>query len=96
VPIAPHCTLSSLGQSASFNAIATIPNFLIHEFYPNDLKGVLHPTWEQDKDYTYLLPQGPGIGCDVDEAMALAHSKEYGLKYKWPQVSYPDGSIADY
>ena len=96
VPIAPHCTLSSLGQSASFNAIATIPNFLIHEFYPNDLKGVLHPTWEQDKNYDYSLPEGPGLGCDVDEAMALEHSKEYGLKYKWPQISYPDGSIADY
>jgi len=96
VPIAPHCTLSSLGQSASFNAIATIPNFLIHEFYPNDLKGVLHPTWEMKKDGNYLIPTGPGLGCEVDEALALQHSKETGYNYKWPPQHYPDGSVADY
>ena len=63
VPLAPHCTLASLGQSASFNAIASIPNFLIHEFYPNDLKGVCKPTWGTDKDFNYTLPQSPGIGA---------------------------------
>jgi galactonate dehydratase len=96
VPLAPHCTLSSLGQSASFNAIATVPNFLIHEFYPNDLKGVCKPSWEIDKDHNYILPQAPGIGCDIDEALALQHSKESGFDFKWPGSHYPDGSICDY
>jgi galactonate dehydratase len=96
VPLAPHCTLSSLGQSASFNAIATVPNFLIHEFYPNDLKGVCKPTWTINKDFNYTLPQSKGIGCDIDEALALQHSKESGYDFKWPGSHYPDGSIADY
>ena len=51
VPLAPHCTLSSLGQSASLNTIATMPNFLIHEFYPNDLKGVCKPTWSDQQGF---------------------------------------------
>lgn len=96
VPLAPHSTLSTVGQSASFQAIASVPNFLIHEFYPNDLKGVVKPSWDIDKDHNYLLPQGPGIGVEIDEELALKHSKETGYNFKWPGMHYPDGSIADY
>lgn len=96
VPLAPHSIQSWLGQSASFNAVATIPNLLIHEFYPNDLKGVLHRSWDAGKDGFATLPQGPGIGCEVDEAKALQVSKEIGFEFKWPNVHYPDGAVADY
>src|SRR5581483_10246936 len=34
VPLAPHCTATFLGISASMHAIATVPYFLIHECYP--------------------------------------------------------------
>ena len=97
VPLAPHSIQTFLGQSASFNAVATIPNFLIHEFYPNDLQGVLHRSWDVDKETGYAtLPQSPGIGCDVDEAGLRKLSAEIGMKFKWPGSHYPDGSIADY
>ena len=88
-----------LGQSASFNAVATIPNFLIHEFYPQNNKLInplLHKTWDVDKDGYSSLPTEPGLGCDVDEAAALKMSQEAGFKFKWPGSHYPDGSIADY
>jgi galactonate dehydratase len=97
VPLAPHSIQTVLGQSASFNAVATIPNFLIHEFYPdNKVNAVLHKTWEVDKDGYANLPTEPGLGCDVDEAAAMKMSQESGFKFKWPGSHYPDGSIADY
>ena len=33
VPLAPHCTMSELGLTASLHASATVPHFLIHEGY---------------------------------------------------------------
>ena len=96
VPLAPHSIQSWLGQSASFNAVATIPNLLIHEFYSNDLKGVLKRSWDVDKDGIATLPQGPGIGCEVDEKRLAEVSKEIGDSYKWPGARYKDGAVADY
>jgi galactonate dehydratase len=97
VPLAPHSIQTVLGQSASFNAVATIPNFLIHEFYPDQkINSLLHKTWEVDKDGYSNLPTEPGLGCDVDEAGAIKMSAEVGMKFKWPGAHYPDGSIADY
>jgi galactonate dehydratase len=96
VPLAPHSILSFLGQSASFNAVATIPNLLIHEFYPSDLQGVLHRKWDVDKEGYATLPDGPGLGCDVDEDKLVKLSAEIGMKFKWPGAHYKDGAIADY
>jgi len=96
VPLAPHSILSFLGQSASFHAVASIPNFLIHEFYPSDLGGVVRKTWEVDKEGYASLPQGPGLGVEVDEARLPKASEELTRTFKWPGAHYPDGSIADY
>lgn len=96
VPIAPHSTLSNLGISGSLQTVASVPNFLIQELYPNDLKGVLHCTFQQDKNFNYTLPQGPGLGCEVDEDLARKNAKEFGFKYRWPTQSYSDGSVIDY
>jgi len=93
VPLAPHSTASFLGIAASFHAVASTPLFLIHEFYPNDLSGVLKKTWEVDEKGYASLPQGPGLGVEVDES-ALA--KLPPATFKWPGGKNPDGSVADY
>ncbi len=93
VPMAPHSTNSILGVTASFHVVASIPLFLIHEFYPNDCGGTLRKSWEVDKDGYASLPQGPGLGIEVDEE-ALA--KIPPTPYKWPGGKNPDGSVADY
>ncbi len=93
VPLAPHSIASFLGVAASFHAVASIPLFLIHECYPNDCAGVLHKSWEVDKNGDSSLPQGPGLGVEVDEA-ALA--KVPPVPFKWPGAKNPDGSVADY
>src|SRR4051794_17933615 len=68
VPVAPHSILSFLGQTASFHAVAAVPNFLIHESYAEDLGGSLRKSWDVDKDGYASLPQGPGLSVEVDEA----------------------------
>jgi galactonate dehydratase len=93
VPLAPHSVASFLGIAASFHVTASIPLFLIHEFYANDCAGTLHKSWEVDKNGDSSLPQGPGLGVEVDEA-ALA--KMPLSKFKWPGGKNPDGSVADY
>src|SRR5204863_6835361 len=72
VPIAPHCTMSELGLTASLHASAAAAHFLIHEAYLDGHimpAGVARKNWEVDKDGYAPLPQGPGLGVEVDESM---------------------------
>ena len=98
-PLAPHCTMSELGLTASLHATASIPMFLIHEGYLDGHimpPGVARKNWEQDKDGYASLPQGPGLGVEIDEekmAQVAADPKRY---FKWPLPKQPDGSVTDY
>lgn len=99
VPIAPHCTASWLGIAASLHVAASVPFFLIHEFYPDNQgfnpKGTLRMAYELDKDGYIGLPPGPGLGVEVDEKL-LEEAAKKPQKYKWPGAKLKDGSIADY
>jgi galactonate dehydratase len=98
-PIAPHCTCSELGLSASFHVTATIPLFLIHEAYLDGHimpKGVARPSFEIDKDGNASLPRGPGLGVEIDEELMRKVAADPKRKYKWPVPKLPDGSVCDY
>jgi galactonate dehydratase len=98
-PLAPHCTMSELGLSASLHATAAIPNFLIHEAYLDGHlmpAGVAKKNWTVDKDGYASLPQGPGLGVEVDEEMIAKVAADPKWKYKWPTPKQPDGSVTDY
>ncbi len=99
VPLAPHCTMSELGLSASLHATATVPLFLIHEGYLDGHlmpPGVARKHWEVDADGYASLPQGPGLGVDIDEAAIEKVNADPNRKYKWPIADSPDGSVRDY
>jgi len=72
VPLAPHNTCSFLGLSASLHVAASIPLFLIHEAHPDNpgfnRPGIARTAWAIDRDGYVGLPQGPGLGVEVDEA----------------------------
>jgi len=95
-PLAPHCGSTVLGLTASLHVAAAIPFFLIHE---GSLKhnpfDIVRLSFTTDKDGNALLPQGPGLGLEVDEAK-LAKIDAKPKAYRWPSSKYPDGSIADY
>src|SRR6185369_13649800 len=72
VPLAPHCTMSELGLSASLHMAASIPLFLIHEGYLDGHlmpPGVARKQWTQDAQGYASLPEGPGLGVEIDEAL---------------------------
>jgi galactonate dehydratase len=99
VPLAPHNTCSELGLTASLHAIAAIPLFLIHEGYLDGHimpPGVARKNWEVDKDGNAPLPEGPGLGVDMDEAMMAKVNADPKKKYRWPKITYADGSVRDY
>ncbi len=97
VPLAPHCVTTDMGATASLHVSASIPFFLIHEYYPSITPpGLMKKSWTVDKDGYASLPQEPGIGCEVDEAVLLELSKKPSPP-EWPtRGRHPDGAIADY
>jgi galactonate dehydratase len=99
VPLAPHCTATFLGIAASLHVVASIPFFLIHEFYPRNagfnVPGLTRMAFELDNDGTIGLPPGPGLGVEVDEAR-LADEAKKPQTYRWPGTTLKDGSVSDY
>jgi galactonate dehydratase len=99
VPLAPHCTASNLGIAASIHVVASIPLFLIHEFYPDNHgfnpKGIGRIDWKLDADGYIALPTGPGLGVDVDEKLLETESRK-PQTHRWPGRRLRDGSISDY
>jgi galactonate dehydratase len=99
VPLAPHCTCSELGLTASLHAAASVPLFLIHEGYLDGHimpPGVANKQWEVDKDGYASLPQGPGLGVEIDEARMAEVAADPKRQFKWPLPKYQDGSVRDY
>jgi galactonate dehydratase len=99
VPLAPHCTGTFLGIAASLHVTASIPLFLIHEFYPDNARlnptDILRMEYAYDADGTIGLPTGPGLGVEVDETL-LAKQASQPQTFKWPELRLKDGSVADY
>lgn len=99
VPLAPHCTATFLGIAASLHVVASIPFFLIHEFYPQNagfnVPGVTRMAFEYGPDGCIGLPPGPGLGVEVDEANLIVEAQK-PQKYRWPGAKLRDKSIADY
>lgn len=70
VPVAPHNSRGPVATAAAAHAAATIPNFFILEYFPDS------PGWRQDlletpevvEDGYYHLPDGPGLGIELDQA----------------------------
>ncbi len=96
VPLSPHCTMTPVGMTASLHVAASIPLLLIHEGYPPDdrLPGLARRTWSLDDDGYVSLPEGPGLGVEVDETRLAELSRE--RSFTWPRNTYPDGSVAEY
>ncbi len=97
-PLAPHCTQSYLGMTASFHVTASVPLFLIHESYDNELLGqIVRPHWTKDSDGYVSLPDGVGLCVDIDEQALARIAADPDFQYHWRGPSrLPDGSVADY
>src|SRR5207244_12974783 len=99
VPLAPHCTTSPLGATASLHVAASIPLLLIHETAPGAIEWgerFARKSWTVDRQGYASLPQGPGLGVEMDEQALAKAAAGPGPKFVWPQLRLGDGSITDY
>ncbi len=99
VPLAPHCTCSELGLSASIHVSVSIPMFLIQEAYLDGHimpPGVARKSFTVDADGYASLPQGPGLGVEMDESAFAAVNADPRRRFRWPVPRQPDGAVTDY
>jgi galactonate dehydratase len=99
VPLAPHCTCSELGLTASLHASFAVPFLLIHEAYLDGHlmpAGVARKNWEVDAQGYASLPQGPGLGVEIDETQFEKVNADPKRQFKWPTPTLPDGAVRDY
>ena len=93
IALAPHSAADAVGVAASIQAAATIPNLLIHEFGGGAGEG-LFTTPLVFNQGCVELPQGPGLGIEIDPAGLERHRlREWRLR---PARRDPgDGSVND-
>ena len=58
--------------------------------------GVVRKQWEVDADGYASLPQGPGLGVEIDEQMIVKVNEDPKRRFKWPSPKANDGSVVDY
>ena len=93
VPIAPHNPMGPISLAVGLNLAASIPNFLVQEQVSLG-EGYLKKPFQLQKDGTVMIPQGPGLGIELDEALM---KDKIGHDWKNPE-SYNalDGSVVDW
>ena len=49
-----------------------------------------------DEEGYVSLPEGPGLGVEVDETAVIETGKDTERRFTWPDSRLKDGSVADY
>ena len=101
--LAPHCPLGPIALAACLQVDAVSQNAFIqeqsqgiHYNQSNDLTNYLHnPEVLHFTDGYVDIPQGPGLGVDINEDYVIERGKE---EHRWhnPLWQHPDGSIAEW
>ena len=76
VAVSPHnYNSTTLALAATVHASATMPNFIITEYFLPfvELGGEVCPNQLKPVDGHIPLPTGPGLGVDIDEAAVARH-----------------------
>jgi len=84
--MAPHNTNGPVGTVASFHLAASMPNFLIQEYHAEFYEPWLFdlvPDQPRRTGNHVPLPNGPGLGITVDEAVVRAHPME--TRSRWSE-----------
>jgi galactonate dehydratase len=96
VHVAPHCAIGPVALAACLQIDAATPNFLIQEHVERSLgEGLLRSPWVV-RDGFIELPQGPGLGIEVDEKAATLAAPRYEEELGGEFRHESDGSVADW
>ena len=101
--LAPHCPLGPIALAACLQVDAVSQNAFIqeqsqgiHYNQSNDLTNYLsNPEVLHFTDGYVDIPQGPGLGVEINEDYVIERSKE-GHRWHNPLWQHPDGSIAEW
>lgn len=93
VPIAPHNPMGPISLAVGLHLAASIPNFLVQEQVSLG-EGYLANPFKLQKDGTVMIPQGPGLGIELDDDQL---ADKIGHDWRNPE-SYNalDGSVVDW
>lgn len=103
VALAPHCPLGPIALAASLQVDAVCYNAFIqeqslgmHYNQGGDLNDYVHP---DDRfavvDGHLAIPQGPGLGIRIDEAVVVRNAAD-GHRWRAPVWRHRDGSVAEW
>ena len=104
VGVAPHCPLGPLALAACLQLAGCAPNLVIQEMslgihYNQGGHDLLNfcsnPEVLTPVDGFLPIPQGPGLGIEIDEA-AVRAAHEEGHRWRNPVWRYEDGSFAEW
>ncbi|GAB3548452.1 galactonate dehydratase [Spirosoma fluminis] len=93
VPIAPHNPMGPISLAVGLHLAASVPNFLVQEQVSLG-EGYLKNPFKLQSDGTVLIPRGPGLGIELDEAQM---KDKIGHDWKNPETyNALDGSVVDW
>lgn len=103
VALAPHCPLGPISLAAClqidavcYNAVIQEQSLGIHYNKTNDLLDYLHnPEVFAFDDGYVAIPQGPGLGIEVNEEYVVERARE-GHRWRNPVWRHEDGSFAEW
>jgi galactonate dehydratase len=103
VAIAPHCPLGPIALASSLQLDSCTPNFIIQEnslgIHYNQgsdlLDYLVNPKVFDYSDGYVLIPEGPGLGIEVNEERVREAAKT-GHNWKAPIWRHEDGSYAEW
>ena len=94
IALAPHSAADAVGVAASLQAMAATPNFLIQEFGGGTGEGLFTEPLRFEDGFV-ALPEGPGLGIEIDPEGLEAHRlTDWSLRVM--RRSPEDGSVSDF
>ncbi|WP_436924221.1 galactonate dehydratase [Halosimplex amylolyticum] len=98
VSIAPHCPMGPLCTAASLQIDAAVPNALVQEQVLHKVEGAFryvdNPGMFDVVDGFIDVPEGPGLGVEIDEA-AVEEWDGRDLSFTRPLGRRADGSVGE-
>lgn len=78
LPVVPHNSRGPVATAAAAHALATVPNALALEYFPDlpPWRGDLIEGEERIVEGEYVVPDGPGLGVELDPEALAAHPYE--------------------
>jgi galactonate dehydratase len=86
IPVAPHNACSPVGTMASIHLAVSTPNFKIQETFDDMVEPWVRKAIigrPEISDGHFSLPEAPGLGVDLDEAVIAAHPPREGFMDFW-------------